>query len=52
LTAFHPVEQGDKKAMAWVYWGTQITWLRIALTTVAELAIVGFFVVSIRLFGR
>jgi hypothetical protein len=38
--------------MAWVYWGTQITWLRIGLTAAAELAILGFFVVAIRLFGK
>jgi hypothetical protein len=38
--------------MAWVYWGTQITWLRIALTAGAEVAILGFFAFAIRSFGK
>jgi hypothetical protein len=38
--------------VAWVLWGAQITTLRIVVAAILELAIVGYFCLCWRLFGR
>jgi hypothetical protein len=38
--------------IGWALWGAQVTTLRIAVAAILELAIVGYFWLCWRLFGR